>query len=76
MLDPKKDIPTTLADSRTDANASSSANTEVPQFAGRHYSVAEVAGLWNLSPDYVRRIFEKEQGVLVLGNAKPARYKR
>ena len=38
--------------------------------------MTEIAGLWNMSPDYVRRIFEKEPGVLVLGNAKPARYKR
>ena len=33
----------------------------------RHYSIAEVAAIWNLSPDAVRKIFEKEPGVLVLG---------
>jgi len=33
----------------------------------RHYSVAEVADIWNLSPDAVRKIFEKEPGVLILG---------
>lgn len=40
------------------------------RFAIRHYSVAEIGELWNLSPDAVRKIFEKEPGVLVLGNAQ------
>ncbi len=44
-------------------------------FAERHYSVAEVAELWNLSEDKVRRLFQNEPGVLVLGNAQP-RYGR
>jgi len=34
----------------------------------RHYSVSEVAGLWNLSRDSVRRIFRCEPGVLVIGD--------
>ena len=33
----------------------------------RHYSVQEIAVLWNLSPDCVRKIFENESGVLVIG---------
>ena len=33
----------------------------------RHYSVTEVAGIWNLSRDSVRRIFRREPGVLVIG---------
>jgi hypothetical protein len=41
----------------------------------RHYSPAEVAELWNLSPEEVRRIFREEAGVLVIGNPKP-RYGR
>ncbi len=32
----------------------------------RHYTPEELADLWNLSPDAVRRIFENEPGVLVL----------
>jgi hypothetical protein len=44
-------------------------------FAERHYSVAEIAALWNLSADKVRRLFELELGVLVLGDAAP-RYGR
>jgi hypothetical protein len=34
----------------------------------RHYSVAEVAMLWSLSRDSVRRIFRREPGVLVIGD--------
>ena len=30
--------------------------------------MAEVAELWNLSPDVVRKLFEREPGVLVLGD--------
>ena len=36
-------------------------------FAERHFSVAEVASLWNLSPDAIRDLFHDEPGVLVLG---------
>jgi len=34
----------------------------------RHYSVSEVAALWSLSRDSVRRIFRREPGVLVIGD--------
>jgi hypothetical protein len=33
----------------------------------RHYTVAEVAAMWNLSKDTVRRMFQNAPGVLVLG---------
>jgi hypothetical protein len=36
-------------------------------FAQRHYSVTEVATMWNLSPDAVRKLFHNEPGVLALG---------
>ena len=36
-------------------------------FTERHYSVAEVAGMWNFSQDKVRKIFQNEPGVLILG---------
>ena len=39
-----------------------------PAFAERHYSPAEIAGLWGLSEETVRRIFSGEPGVLVLRN--------
>ena len=37
-------------------------------FAERHFSVAQVASLWNLSPDAIRDLFHAEPGVLVLGD--------
>jgi len=37
-------------------------------FAEHHYSVQEVAEMWGLSSDAVRRIFRREPGVLVLPN--------
>jgi len=39
----------------------------------RHYSPTEIAAQWNLSEDAVRRLFEKEPGVLVLSNSKPGK---
>jgi hypothetical protein len=35
-----------------------------------HYSPDELAKLWNLSTDTVRRLFEREPGVLVIEQAK------
>ena len=37
----------------------------------RHYSPSEIATMWSLSEDAVRRLFENEPGVLVLSDAKP-----
>jgi transcriptional regulator GlxA family with amidase domain len=42
----------------------------------RHFSVAEIAAMWNLSKDAVRRMFQNEPGVLVLGDTSPRRRKR
>ena len=41
----------------------------------RHYAVAEIAEMWNLSGDKVRELFENEPGVLVIGERSP-RHKR
>jgi hypothetical protein len=49
---------------------------ETPSYAVRHFSVAEIAELWNLSQDFVRRLFEKEPGVLVIGAERPRGQKR
>jgi hypothetical protein len=38
------------------------------RFQERHFAVGEVAELWNLCPDVVRKLFEREPGVLVLGD--------
>lgn len=37
----------------------------------RHYAVAEIAAMWNLSTDKVRDLFEEEPGVLVIGRRNP-----
>lgn len=42
----------------------------------RHYAVAEVAELWNLSTDKVRHLFEDEPGVLVIGERSSRRKRR
>lgn len=46
--------------------------TDLPSgaFSERHYSVAQIAAMWNLSPDAVRKLFQKEPGVLVLDNTE------
>ena len=48
---------------------SGSAETAQPQPSPtfeQHYEPAELAALWNLSEDTVRRIFENEPGVIVI----------
>jgi len=42
----------------------------------RHFSVAEIALIWNLGKDSVRRIFQNEPGVLVLGARSSGRKRR
>jgi hypothetical protein len=41
--------------------------------AERHYAVAEIAAMWNLSVDKVRELFADEPGVLVIGRRRPFR---
>ena len=53
---------TTRAESSTDSTDGASPAGE------RHYSVRELGTRWNLSPDTVRKLFENEPGVLVIGN--------
>lgn len=45
-------------------------------FDERHYAVAEIAAMWQLSPDAIRRTFQNEPGALVLGNGESVRSKR
>jgi hypothetical protein len=40
------------------------------------YSVKELAGLWNLSEETIRRIFEEEPGVLAFANVQRPRSKK
>ena len=39
----------------------------------RHYSVEELAKAWNLSDDFVRKVFLHEPGVVVFWRQKPGR---
>jgi hypothetical protein len=39
----------------------------------RHYSVEQLAEMWNLSQDFVRRLFLREPGVIVFHRARPGR---
>jgi len=41
----------------------------------KHYSAKEIAEQWNLHVDTVRKIFDKESGVLRMGNPE-SRHKR
>jgi hypothetical protein len=54
---------------------SSQSQLETSVHAERHYAVAEIAEMWNLSADKVRGLFEHEPGVLVIGDRQP-RHKR
>ncbi len=40
-----------------------------PAISGQFYSIAEIAARWKVSRDFVRRLFEREPGVLVFGNS-------
>ncbi len=43
--------------------------------AEKHYAISELAELWNLSENTIRRIFENEPGVLKWGT-REGRFKR
>jgi hypothetical protein len=47
-----------------------------PIHAERHYTVLEVAKLWNLSSDTVRDLFQHEIGVIAIGDPYPNRKRR
>jgi hypothetical protein len=48
---------------------------ETPIHSERHFAPAEIAAMWNLSPDKVRELFRSESGVLAIGE-RPSRYRR
>ena len=39
----------------------------------RHFSVDELSELWNMSDDFIRRLFLHEPGVVVFYHARPGR---
>jgi len=52
----------------------SNQGTSVPVLE-RHYAPEEIADLWSLSADTVRRLFEREPGVMVIERTKKRRYR-
>jgi transcriptional regulator GlxA family with amidase domain len=39
----------------------------------RHYSVDELASIWGVSDDFVRRLFQREPGVVVFFKHRPGK---
>lgn len=48
---------------------------ESPRFA-RHFTVREIAEMWNLSDDVVRDLFEHESGVIAIERPRSKRKRR
>lgn len=42
----------------------------------KHYSVQELADIWNLSEDTIRRLFREEPGVIKINAAQDERKRR
>ena len=42
-------------------------------FRERHFSVEELAELWNMSDDFVRKLFVREPGAVVFYNHRPGK---
>ncbi len=57
-----------LSARRPEAQDKSQPTQTVGVFEERHYTVAEVAAMWNLSKDAAHRLFQNEPGVLILPN--------
>jgi hypothetical protein len=60
----------TKAPPRREEVAEGQKSESIDFFGERHYSVAELAKLWNLSKKTIRRMFEHEPGVLQWGSAE------
>ena len=64
---------TRFQESGTDGGGSHAAERIQDHGFERLYTPAELADLWVLSIDTVRRLFEKEPGILVLSLRRPGR---
>lgn len=58
------------------AQIESEVPSATPDFAVRHYSVAELAETWGLSVQTIRALFEKEPGVLVIDPSNGRKYSK
>lgn len=47
-----------------------------PPCTARHYTVRQIAEQWQLSDDMVRKIFEREPGVIAIGETRSNGRKR
>ena len=47
--------------------------TDLNPLREKHYSVIELATIWNLSDDFVRRLFRNEPGVVHITEHHPGR---
>lgn len=65
-----------MLDRQQSARPAAAPAVYVPGFAERHFTVAQIAEMWQLSPDSVRRLFEREPGVLALGSDHSTGYRR
>ena len=65
-----------MRDRHAEVACASSGASMTLSFSERHYAVAEIAVLWNLSSDAVRKLFQDEPGVLVLGSQGPTHKRR
>ena len=53
-----------------------STTAPLPLELEKHYTVAEIAGAWNLSPTTVRRLFEGLPGMIQIGRAESTTKRR
>lgn len=60
----------------TDTESRTARSTKTESFAEPHFTVGEIAEMWKLSEDAVRRLFQDEPGVFVLGSEKPSSARR
>jgi hypothetical protein len=65
-----------ILDRQQAARPAATPAVSVPGFAERHFAVEELANLWSVSSDTVRRLFEGEPGVLVLASTRGLGHKR
>ena len=59
---------------KTESRTTGSGKTDT--FTEPHYTIGEIAEMWKLSEDAVRRLFQDEPGVLVLGGGNVSRSRR
>ena len=46
------------------------------RFTEHHYTLSEIGAMWNLSHDFVRRLFQNEPGVLIMAREDPTGRRR